>query len=176
MKKHLYGKKLIVAGLLAMVMLSGCSKEVNSNVSLVGPEESGLLQSPGQITDTSSILHFLNGTFFAQVNTITRTDSSTLIFDFIVLKKFQKVDSKRISVAYGDPQFAERGWKYEIAVDPVTQEIRLSPNDLMAAGIVHGSFQTVSATFDRASRIFNFVTRFKELNGNKNEVGETLSK
>jgi hypothetical protein len=44
----------------------------------------------------------------------------------------------------------------------------------MAAGIVHGSFQTVSATFDRASRYLISLQRFKELNGNKNEVGETL--
>jgi hypothetical protein len=107
MKKHLYGKKLIVAGLLAMVMLSGCSKEVNSNVSLVVLKKAGCCKARSN-NRYSSILHFLNGTFFAQVNTITRTDSSTLIFDFIVLKKFQKVDSKRISVAYGDPQFAER--------------------------------------------------------------------
>jgi hypothetical protein len=46
----------------------------------------------------------------------------------------------------------------------------------MKAEIVPGSFKVLMATFDPPSKIFNFITRFKEPNGNKSEVAETVSK
>lgn len=174
MTKHLFTKKLNTASLLVFVMLAGCTKVVDSKNTFTGAEQDQLLQSTNDITAIVSLLP--NATFISQVNTTTRTDSSTMIFDFILRKSFKKEGSNRLSVPYGDPQFADRGWRYEITIDPATQEIILAPNDVMAAGIVRGSFQTISATFDKATLIFNFLTRFKELNGNRNEVGETLSK
>jgi hypothetical protein len=173
MKKYFMQKKLSIACLLIMGMLTGCSKEVDLKTAPASSENNQVLQSPGSITD-ASIREFLTAPFIAQVNTTTRTDSSTLIFDFVLRKQFQKGDNDHVLVPYGDPQFADRGWKYETTVDPATKEILLSPNDVMEAGIVPGSFQTALATFDPSSQIFNFITRFKELNGNRNEVGETL--
>ena len=128
------------------------------------------------IRDTSSILHFLTGPFISQVNTTTRTDTNVLIFDFTLRKTFGKGEKSRLSIAYGDPQFVDRGWKYEITLDTKTGGILLSPNNKMEAGIVHGSFQIISATFDQSTQTFEFITRFKELNGNKNEVAETIFK
>ena len=101
---------------------------------------------------------------------------SVLIFDFTLVKNFEKGENNQLFIAYGDPQFVDRGWKYEITVDTTTYKILLSPNDKMKAAIVPGSFQIVSATFDRSTKNFNFITRFKEFNGNKSEVAETIFK
>ena len=178
MKKHLTGAAATIACFLISGILAGCSKEAGIKPCVINSQDNQAAQTPEHSTrETSPILHFFRGSFISQVNTTSVTDSgSVLIFDFTVKKNFEKGANNQLSIAYGDPQFADRGWKYEITVDTTTYEILLSPNDKMKADIVPRSFQTVAATFDRSTRNFNFITRFKELNGNKSEVAETIFK
>jgi hypothetical protein len=154
-------------------MFAGCIKEMGVKASGVSAQHREAAQEH-LMRDTLSILRFLSGHFISQVNTTTRTDSTVLIFDFTLGKRFGKGENNDLSISYGDPQFVERGWRYEIALDRKTGEILLSPNDKMRAGIVARTFQTVSATFNTLTQTFEFITRFKELNGNKTEVAETI--
>lgn len=176
MQKHLNGKKLPVAALLAVIMLGACSKEVETQTFDGNSADKLLSQESYSIRDTFSLVHFFRGSFISQVNTTTRTDSNVVVFDFIFKKRFSRAGNNAVSVPFGDAQFADRGWKYEITYDSIINKVSLAPNDIMSAGIVSGSFKIVQAGFDKVNQSFNFITRFTELNGNKNDVGETLSK
>lgn|GEM_PF-6079260 len=175
MKKHLTGKTVTIVYFLIGCIVAGCSKEADVKPSLFSSKESQILQTKDNaVPDTLAIVRFLRQPFISQVNTTTRTDSTVLIFDFTLRKNFMKGEKNSVSIAYGDPQFVDRGWKYEITIDTKTSKILLSPNDKMKAEIVGGSFKTVLATFDQSTQNFNFITRFEELNGNKSEVAETI--
>lgn len=176
MKQHLTGKKLAVTAMLAISLLTSCSKEVTTKNIMKNPAETLTVAAQSALRDTASVRSFLTGPFLSQVNTTTKTDSSVMVFDFIFQKKFEKGEHGTVAIAFGDGQFADRGWKYNISVNDSTQQLIVTPNSIMAAAIARNSFQVVSATFDKNMQIFNFITRFKELNGNRSEVGETLSK
>ena len=168
---------MITASILIGGMLAGCSKAVDVKPSFMNTLESESVQSLNDSSFTkSSIIEFFKGPFLSQVNTTTQTDSSTLIFDFVVRKFFIKGENAPLALPLGDAQFSDRGWKYEITFDQATGKILLSPNNEMRAGIVRGSFQTVLATFHQSNQTLEFIVRFKELNGNKSEVAETLFK
>lgn len=169
MKKHLAA----VAAIVSFFVITGCVKEVNTysaRAKNVQPEQSKTLPGRDIIKD------FFKTPFISQINTTTKTDSSIMVFDFIEKKSFTKGDAGYLLLPYGDGQFISRGWKYKLSVDTATDNILLFPNDTMQSEIVAGSFKTVMATFDLASKTYNFITRFKELNGNKSEVAETVFK
>lgn len=67
-------------------------------------------------------------------------------------------------------------WQYIITYDRVKKKVIVAPNSIMASSIEAGSFVTFSATFDRASRTFNFVTGYTNSSGNDRTVYETLVK
>ena len=168
---------MIIASFFIGGMFAGCSKEVDVKPSPMNAQESALVQNLNDSSFTkSSIIEFFRGPFLSQVNTTIQTDSSTLIFDFVVRKFFMKGENTPLALPLGDAQFSDRGWKYEITFDQATGKILLSPNNEMQAGIFQGSFQTVLATFHQSNQTLEFIVRFKELNGNKSEVAETLFK
>lgn len=155
--------------------LAACSKEMG----LKDPNDTRVVQtsqSNNSTTTTSPVINFFKTPFISQINTTTATDSSILIFDFIETKSFTRGEKKYLLLPFGDGQFISRGWKYQVLIDTTTNAILLSPNDKMKAEIVPGSFTILMATFDLPSKTFNFITRFKELNGNKSEVAETVFK
>ena len=128
MKKHLTGKTVIIAYFLISGIIAGCSKQVDIKPSLMNAQSIKTSQELDQlIRDTSSILHFLTAPFISQVNTTTRTDSTVLIFDFTLRKTFGNGEKNHLSIAYGDPQFVDRGWRYEITFDKKREKFWLHP-------------------------------------------------
>jgi len=173
MKKYQTTTTVTLACILISSALISCSKEtdVQAPSSIQNSEATQAVSR-----DASSMANFFKTPFTSQVTTTTITDDNTLIFDFIVRKSFTKGDNNRLLLPYGDDQFMSRGWKYEVLFDTSANEIFLFPNDKMKADIVAGSFTTVSAIFDPVTKDFIFITRFKELNGDKSEVAESIFK
>ena len=156
-------------------MLAACSKEVDTK-GFGDAQDVQTSQRANSTAAISPVINFFKTPFISQINTTTVTDSSILVFDFIEKKNFTKGEKKYLLLPFGDGQFISRGWKYQILIDTTTSAILLSPNDTMKAEIIPGSFKILMATFDLPTKTFNFITRFKELNGNKSEVAETVFK
>ena len=157
-------------------MLAACSKNVDLKASSNDVQEIQASQSNNSTIATSPVINFFKTPFISQINTHTITDSTVLVFDFIEKKSFTWGGKDYLLLPFGDGQFISRGWKYEISLDTTTNEVLLAPNDKMRSEIVPNSFKVLMATFDPVSKNFNFITRFKELNGNRSEVAETVFK
>ena len=157
-------------------MLAACSKEVDVKTSSNDVQNIQSNKSANSLADPSPVINFFKTPFISQINTFTVTDSSVLVFDFIEKKSFTWGKDGYLLLPFGDGQFISRGWKYEISLDTITNAVLLSPNDKMKSEIFPKTFKVLMATFDPVSKNFNFITRFKELNGNKSEVAETVFK
>lgn len=157
-------------------MLAACSKEVGMKASFNKVENVQTNPTDNSTAVTSPVINFFKTPFISQINTFTVTDSAVLVFDFIEKKNFTWDKKDYLLLPFGDGQFISRGWKYEISLDTTTNAVLLAPNDKMRSEIFPKSFKVLMATFDPASKTFNFITRFKELNGNKSEVAETVFK
>jgi len=166
----------IVVTICFFFMLAGCSKQVDINTPSADVQDIRTSQSTDLESSAFSIINFFKTPFISQINTTTATDSSIVVFDFIEKKSFTKGEKKYLLLPFGDGQFISRGWKYQVSIDTTTNTVLLAPNDTMKAEIVPGSFKILMATFDPATKTFNFITRFKEPNGNKSEVAETVFK
>ena len=104
-------------------------------------------------------------------------DNIKLSLDYINEKRIvplSKQDSS-LTCGYGETGYVNKGWKYIITYDKATGQIKLAPNDVMAAAITPGSFQTLYTYYDPVFRTFNFQTIFNDLNGDDNEVFEILT-
>lgn len=153
--------------------LTACTKVVDGTDDSVSAVHAQTTNAPAI---ASPIIHFFETPFFTQINTTTVTESNVLVFDFTDQKTFTAGKKGSLLLPFGDGQFYDRGWKYQVSFDTVTYAVFISPNDTMTAAIIPGSFKVEMATFDAASKTFNFITRFRELNGNKSEVAETVFK
>lgn len=89
-------------------------------------------------------------------------------------KTMSALNDTTLACDYAD--LGSSGWQYIITYDKVKKQIILTPNDVMASGIKLGSFITYSATFNRATRTFNFVTGYTNSSNNDRTVYETLVK
>ena len=163
----------VTAILCLFFMLAACSKVVDVKDA---PDNVQTGESANSMTTASPVIHFFETPFFAQINTTTRTDSSVAVFDFTDRKSFIRGKKDQLLLPFGDGQFYSRGWKYEISFDSATYAVLVAPNDTMQSQLYPNSFKVLTATFDPASKTFNFITRFRELNGNKSEVAETVFK
>jgi hypothetical protein len=170
MKKNTVNVSAIVC---LFFMLAACSKVVDVK-DAPGNVQAG--ESVNYMATGSPVIHFFETPFFTQINTTTRTDSSLLIFDFTDRKSFIRGAKDELLLPFGDGQFYTRGWKYKISFDTTSCVVLVAPNDTMQWQLVPNSFKVLAATFDPASKTFNFITRFQELNGNKSEVAETVFK
>ncbi len=174
--------------LVLVTMLSGsivsCKKEAVQNSTVTTSETSTAL------TGSDSILRAINVLPTGQYSTRgsktvydgeANKDGSNIkvIIDFFATKKIvPAADKRHLTCPFGYGYYTDKGWKYIIGYDFKRRQLTLAPNDVMAAEIEPGSFETLYAAYDASSKSFVFQTRFIALedNGDESEMIEPLAK
>ena len=183
-KTTLLRSMVFVSYCVCSTVLVSCKKDAVSTPQPatvnVSPPSSDAMNSSE--TSTASSLFGVLGKYFDRGSrTLYRgkagIDNAILSLDYFNEKKVAATfDTKSLVCGYGETNFVNQGWQYIIRYNFKTGEITLAPNDVMAAAIQPHSFKTLTATYDAATKTFNFMTRFTDKDGNDNEVFDILTK
>lgn len=183
-KTPLLRSMLFVSCSVFSMALFSCKKEV---ISTPKPETLNVTASTAETIKSSEISTALSpfGVSGKYFNRGSRTlyrgkagvDNAILSLDYFNEKKVApSFNNKSLTCGYGETNLVNKGWQYIIRYDFKKGEIRLAPNDVMAAAIQPNSFKTVAATYDATTKTFTFMTRFMDKDGNENEVLDILTK
>ncbi|MBG9374724.1 hypothetical protein I5907_00630 [Panacibacter sp. DH6] len=163
-------KGIIVLTLTVTVIFIGCSKEIGSKKEADTALTASQSVASELVSDTA-VVKFFRSTFSSRGS---RTDfrnevsdtTAIISLDYVIEKKFIPAGRNKVLLNYADGGLTNKGWKYELTIDPKTGNLTLAPNDVMAAQIVPGSFKVLTVTFDRYTSTFNFFTEAKEASNN----------
>ncbi|TKK64275.1 hypothetical protein FC093_22870 [Ilyomonas limi] len=175
---------VFVSCFVCSIVLVSCKKEAVSTpepaVSTASQASATAMRS-SEISTAISPFGVLGKYFDRGSRTLYRgkagVDNAILSLDYFNEKKVVAAfDTKSLTCGYGETNLVNKGWKYLIRYDMKKGEITLAPNDVMAADIQPNSFKTLTATYDAASKTFNFMTRYTDKDGNDNDVFDIMTK
>lgn len=133
-------------------------------------------------TDQSTIYYHFIGNPLAGLyaNSGTRTAYIDTISGGVIDSVYTCPSSKTVSALTGITLLCDyadlgpSGWQYKIFYDG-GNNVAITPNDVLAASILTGSFKDLGSTYDPATKVLHLRSQYTNTQGDERLVDETLT-